>query len=134
MRWLIENQFENGQFVYYYDAATDSRRDHEHPKRDPEKNPYYNLLRHGGAGLTLLFCEELRQRCLNDASLLVRLGDADLRLDNRLRLVKAIQRTCDWFVEQLVPYKTTAGEDAAYPLFNRKAKLGGAGIGLYMLA
>ena len=43
----------DGRFTYYYDAAADSHRDHEHPGRDPQTNPYYNLLRHCGV-ITLL--------------------------------------------------------------------------------
>ena len=37
-------------------------------------------------------------------------------------------------MRQLVPYKTTNGNEAAYALYNRKAKLGGSGIGLCALA
>lgn len=102
-----------GKFLYYYDAATDSRRDHEHPKRDPDKNPYYNILRHGGGGLTCIYYEKWRQ-C----------GDT---LEN-------IRKSIDYLIETSFRVTTYEGREGAYVYSERKAKLGGAGIALYLLA
>jgi len=49
-QYAAAHQKENGSFLYYYDAAKNSYRDHEHSKRDPVTNPYYNILRHSGGG------------------------------------------------------------------------------------
>ena len=61
-KWIADNVQSDGRFTYYYDAATDTRRDHEHPTRDPETDPYYNLLRHAGGVITLLWDEELGKK------------------------------------------------------------------------
>lgn len=149
MRWLLEHQFDSGQFLYYYDGATDTRRDHEHPERDPHTNPYYNLLRHGGAVLTLLFYEELlRQMASREAEPATKGstitsetavahatgGQVGSLSQDVARVRRAIEVGCDFFVRQLVEYETAEGQPAAYAYFNRKAKLGGSGIGLYMLS
>ncbi len=102
----------NGKFLYYYDAATDSRRDHEHPKRDPVKNPYYNILRHGGGALTCLFHERFSQR-----------GNT---WDN-------ITRAMDYLVAQ-ARVQDYNGQEGAYIYSEKKSKLGGSGIALYLLA
>jgi hypothetical protein len=102
----------NGKFLYYYDPARDTRRDHEHPKRNPDKNPYYNILRHAGGGLTCLYYE--------------RYTKSGRSLDN-------IRRALDYFVAHAREYGCE-GRPAAYIYSERKAKLGGAGIGLYWLA
>ena len=39
--WLVENMYEDGRFLYYYDCAADNFKDHEHPNRK-EDNLYYN--------------------------------------------------------------------------------------------
>jgi UDP-N-acetylmuramyl pentapeptide synthase len=151
-KWIADNMQSDGRFTYYYDAATDTRRDHEHPARDPETNPYYNLLRHSGGVVTLLLEEAIQP--------------------SSPRRRELIERACDFFVEQLVEYsidepnsfngkpkadasrdsrlrlavkqedeeaegssrKSVMATEAAYALYNRKAKLGGSGIGLYSLA
>lgn len=102
----------NGKFLYYYDAALDSQRDHEHPKRDLKKNPYYNILRHCGGGLTCLYYE---------------------RYSKNGRSLPNIRLALDYFIDHAVEYET-AGRTAAYIYSERKSKLGGAGIGLYWLA
>lgn len=105
-------QKENGQFLYYYDAARDSLRDHEHPGRDPGSNPYYNILRHAGGGLTCFYYERYFQR-----------GDGE----------ELVVRALEYLVKNTRFY-TLDGEEAGYIYFNRKAKLGGSGIALYLLA
>lgn len=119
VRWIADHQLDSGRFFYYYDAATDSRRDHEHPGRDPDTNPYYNVLRHCGGVLTLLFSEALRRAH---------------QLPPVQGIRNAVEEGIDFYIKQLVKYRTANGEEAAYAYFNRKAKLGGSGIGLYMLA
>ncbi len=49
-------------------------------------------------------------------------------------LRQAAESGIDFYLKQLVPYVTPTGQEAAYAYFNRKAKLGGSGLGLYMLA
>jgi len=102
----------NGKFLYYYDAATNSYRDHEHPTRDPVKNPYYNILRHAGGGMTCLFHERCNRR--NDTW-------------------RNITRAIDYLVAQarLQDYN---GQQGAYIYSEKKSKLGGSGIALYLLA
>jgi len=146
-KWIVDNVQEDGRFTYYYDAATDRRRDHEHPGRDPETDPYYNLLRHCGGVITLLLDEQLwRARGGRESfsANVVSMGDGvsrkrlptpstatPLNLVERRREV--IEHATDFFVRQLVEYKTADGQDAAYALYNRKAKLGGSGVGLCTL-
>ncbi len=127
-RWIVNNQQADGRFTYYYDAAKDSLRDHEHPGRDPATNPYYNLLRHSGGGITLLLEEEFR-RTVPAATPMPTLN----RLTSE-RLQESITNSLDFFTAQLVPYQTESGDDAAYALYNQTAKLGGSGIGLFSLA
>jgi len=107
---IQSTQEDNGRFLYYYDAAKDSRRDHEHLKRDPVKNPYYNILRHGGGGLTCLFYEKHRNK--ND-------------------VISNITRALDYLVTNSRNYDLE-DESASYIFYNRKAKLGGSGIALYL--
>lgn len=109
---VLKNQFSDGRFLYYYDPATDSRRDHEHPARDPEKNPYYNELRHAGGALLLLF---------------------DYRLSKDPRILPAVRKAIDWLIGTGVDYRLPDGSEAMYFYFNRKSKLGGAGLGLYLI-
>jgi len=102
----------DGRFLYYYDAATNSYRDHEHPKRDPVKNPYYNILRHAGGGMTCLFHERCNQR--NDTW-------------------RNITRAIDYLVAQARLHDYN-GQQGAYIYSEKKSKLGGSGIALYLLA
>lgn len=147
-KWIADNLQPDGRFVYYYDAATDTGRDHEHPTRDPVTDPYYNLLRHGGGAITLLLDEQLslaqRRResfsaeCVSDGQVSGRKRlptpstIAPSTSAEQRRIV--IEKATSFFVDQLVNYETADGEQAAFSLYNRKAKLGGSGIGLYMLA
>ncbi len=103
----------DGRFLYYYDAARDSRRDHEHPKRNPLTNPYYNILRHGGGILTCLYYARL----YDDQS-----------------VMPTVRRAIDFLLEQGRTYTGSNGVPAGYIYYNRKAKLGGSGIALYALS
>lgn len=101
----------DGRFLYYYDAALDSRRDHEHPTRDPFKNPYYNILRHGGGGLTCIYYEKhFRSQVTHDN----------------------IRRAIDYLLAQ-ARIQDYDGKPGAYIFHEKKAKLGGSGIALYLL-
>jgi hypothetical protein len=147
-KWIADNVQPDGRFMYYYDAATDTRRDHEHPTRDPETDPYYNLLRHGGGVITLLLDELLWQTRGGRESFsakVVSKGDGVSQkrlptpstatpLNTVERRRQVIEQATDFFVRQLVEYKTAVGKEAAYVLYNHKAKLGGSGIGLCALA
>ncbi len=109
---IQKTQEENGKFLYYYDAAKDSRLDHEHPGRNPDKNPFYNILRHGGGGLTCIFFEKFTGH--------------GITLDN-------IRRAIDYLIQQTRTKKYN-GQTGAYIYSEKKAKLGGAGIALYLAA
>lgn len=105
-------QEENGKFLYYYDSASDSRRDHEHPKRDPIKNPYYNILRHCGGAVTCLFHERTNKR-----------GDT----------FEHVTRAIDYLLAQ-AKLHDYAGQEGAYIYSEKKSKLGGSGLALYLLS
>jgi len=130
--WIIRNQQPDGRFLYYYDAAADSRRDREHPKRDPETDPYYNLLRHGGGVITVLLHRALRQAGMMQSADAGE-GGGEIEIDETL-VRQSVESAIEFFLKQLVTYDTPTGTEAAYAYFNKKAKLGGSGIGLYMLA
>ncbi len=102
----------DGRFRYYYDAARDSMRDHEHPRRDPAKNPYYNLLRHMGGGLLV--------------------AEAYAASRDRRGLL-CLRRAVKFMVAQIKRYELPGGDEAAYVFANRKAKLGASGLGLHLL-
>lgn len=109
MQWLVDNMKEDGKFLYYYDPIQDSEIDFQHPRQtDP---PYYNILRHSGGTITLLLGYELN-------------GDENYK--------EAARRSIDFFLSTLQEHETGDGR-ACYPFFNRKSKLGGAGIGLVSL-
>jgi len=105
-------QGEGGKFLYYYDAATDSRRDHEHPKRDLIKNPYYNILRHCGGALTCIYHEKYSRKGKT-------LGN--------------VCRAIDFLIAQ-ARVQDYDGRAGAYIYSEKKSKLGGTGIALYLLA
>ena len=109
---IQRTQEENGKFLYYYDAALDTRRDHEHPKRDPVKNPYYNILRHCGGALTCLYHEKYSRK-----------GKS---LDN-------VCRAIDYLIAQ-ARVQVYGEREGAYIYSEKKSKLGGTGIALYLLA
>jgi hypothetical protein len=102
----------DGKFLYFYEASIDSKRDHEHPNRDPNKNPYYNILRHAGGALTCLFYERTSHN-----------GDT----------WSNITLAIDYLLKQtrLQEYN---GQEGAYIYHEKKSKLGGSGIALYLLA
>ena len=103
----------DGRFLYYYNPVRDNEIDHEHPKRDPDRNPYYNELRHSGGIVTLLLACAYR--------------DAD-------DLAPLVKAALDFTVENSITYSTADGQAARYDYYNRKAKLGGSGMALYSIA
>ncbi|MEA3640886.1 MAG: hypothetical protein VBE63_13200 [Lamprobacter sp.] len=107
---IKQTQQPDGRFLYYYDAARDSRRDHEHPGRDPNKNPFYNILRHAGGGLTCLYHEKYRHT-----------GDTLTHLVSALDYLVASTR-----------YQDYQGRTGAFIYSEKKAKLGGTGVALYL--
>lgn len=109
---IKQNQYPDGRFLYYYDAAKDSLKDFEHPKRDPVKNPYYNILRHSGGGMTCVYYEKYFAR-----------------LDSLAAIRKAID-----YLKSCAVFSTAEGVERAYILSERKSKLGGAGLALYLIA
>ncbi|EIC23474.1 hypothetical protein Thi970DRAFT_01145 [Thiorhodovibrio frisius] len=110
IKHIKHTQQPDGRFLYYYDAARDSRRDHEHPKRDPDKNPFYNILRHAGGGLTCIYHEKANKT-----------GDT---LPN-------IVRALDYLVAS-TRFAEYEGKTGAFIFSEKKAKLGGTGIALYL--
>ena len=111
--YVVRHQKENGQFLYYYEARGDSYRDHEHPDRDPSKNPYYNELRHAGGAMLLLY---------------------DYKLSHNADLLPHVRKAIDWLLSTAVIYTTSEGKQGEYFYYNQKSKLGGSGIGLYLLS
>lgn len=109
---IQRTQKPDGTFLYYYDAAKDSYLDHEHPTRDPIKNPYYNILRHAGGALTCLFME---QYCKINSTW------------NNIRSA----------INYLISQSRTEiynNKPGTYIYSEKKAKLGGSGIALYLIA
>ena len=113
INYLIRYQKEDGRFLYYYDAATDSYRDHEHKNKDPEKDPYYNELRHCG-GILLLLHEYGRTQ--------------------DVRTLEAAKKAITWMMGIKKDYTRPDGSQAAYLYANKKSKLGGAGLALFVLS
>lgn len=109
---IQRTQGKDGKFLYYYDAARDTRWDHEHPNRDPDKNPYYNILRHAGGGLTCLYYEKYAKTG---------------------KTISNIRLTIDFLVKH-TRYQDYAGRTGGYIYSERKAKLGGTGVALYLAA
>ncbi len=108
--WLVENMYDDGRFLYYYDCAEDSFKDHEHPNRK-EDNLYYNDLRHCGGAITLMkaYLQTHNNKYLNAAK-------------------KAIEFTCS--ISSTHDYD---GENAYFVFYNNKGKLGGTGLALIMM-
>jgi len=107
--WLIENMNEDGSFLYYYDPYKDTIIDDMHPNMlDPL---YNNILRHSGGTISLLRGYELT--------------------DQKLYLDKA-KDSLDFLISTFREHKYN-NQYACYPFFNKKSKLGGAGIGLVAL-
>lgn len=109
---VCRNQEKDGKFLYYYDASLDSKRDHEHPKRHPQKNPYYNILRHCGGALTCLHFEQYFR-------------NGDTLKNSRLAI--------DYLIKHAV-LQDYDGRQGAYIYSEKKSKLGGSGLALYLLA
>ena len=139
---VLRTQKSDGRFEYYYDVATDSRRNHEHPHRNLETNPYYNMLRHSGGILTLLFCATAIEdpAVIEKFPQLLLIETATNPVQHREKfslnagVVRiAIEKSIQYFLTTLVSYSLPDGQPAAYGMCNRKAKLGGAGLGLYSL-
>lgn len=105
-------QEKDGKFLYYYDPGKDSKQDFEHPKRDLKKNPYYNILRHSGGGLTCIYHEKYTGK-----------------QDTYQQLVLAIE-----YLLTTARFYQKDGVEAAYIYSEKKSKLGGAGIGLYFIS
>lgn len=108
--WLIENMYDDGRFLYYYDCAEDNFKDHEHPNRKPE-NLYYNDLRHCGGAITLIraYTQTHDEKYISAAQ-------------------KAINFTAS--ISQPHDYN---GETAYFAYYNKKGKLGGTGLALIMM-
>ena len=109
-QWLLDNMYEDGRFLYYYDCTDDSRKDHEHPTRS-EDNLYYNDLRHCGGIIALIRAYELT----SDEKYIV-----------------AAKKAIDWSISITKEHDTKWGK-ACYAFYNRKAKLGGSGVFLVAL-
>ncbi|AXH13395.1 protein containing Six-hairpin glycosidase-like domain protein [Halarcobacter bivalviorum] len=107
--WLIENMNEDGSFLYFYDPYKNTIVDDLHPNMI---NPLYNnILRHSGGTITLLRAFELSKK--------------------KIYLEKA-KDSLDFLISTFRTH-TYKKEYACYPFFNKKSKLGGAGIGLVAL-
>lgn len=103
--WCLDNMYDDGRFLYYYDCCEDNYKDHEHPDR-PIDNLYYNDLRHCGGVISCLRAYQLT-------------GDE--------KYVKAAQKALDWSVSISKPHETKWGT-GYYAFYNSKAKLGGTGV------
>ena len=104
--WLVKNMNEDGSFLYYYDPYLNTVVDDIHPNMiDPL---YNNILRHSGGTVSLIRGYEIS--------------------GNKLYLEKA-KDSIDFFLSTFRKH-TYKKEFACYPFFNKKSKLGGAGIGL----
>ena len=104
--WLVNNMNDDGSFLYFYDPYLDTIVDDMHPKMlDPL---YNNILRHSGGTVSLIRAYELN--------------------GNKLYLEKA-KKSIDFLLSTFREH-TYNNKFACYPFFNKKSKLGGAGIGL----
>ena len=103
--WLIENMYDDGRFLYYYECMDDTYNDHEHPNR-PLDRLYYNDLRHCGGIIALLRAYQLT-------------GDE--------KYTKAAKKAVDWSISISSPHDTKWGK-AYFAYYNNKGKLGGTGV------
>lgn len=108
--WSIKNMKDDGRFLYYYDCAEDSFKDHEHPTR-PLNNLYYNCLRHSGGAIVLIRAYQATKN---------------------KKYLKAAKKALKFTISITRKHKTPFGE-GMYVFYNQKAKLGGTGIGLVSL-
>jgi len=104
--WLVKNMNSDGSFLYYYDAIKDSKVDFDHPKMTAPL--YNNILRHSGGVITLLRGYELTQN---------------------QDYLNAAKKSLDFLLGTFRVHKYK-NQYACYPFFNKKSKLGGAGVGL----
>jgi len=106
VEWLVKNMNDDGSFLYFYDPYKDTVVDYLHPKMvDPL---YNNILRHSGGTVALLRGYEL---------------------SNNKRYLEKAKESIDFLISTFKTH-TYKKEFACYPFFNKKSKLGGAGIGL----
>lgn len=103
--WILDNMYDDGRFLYYYDCCEDTLNDHEHPNR-PIDNLYYNDLRHCGGVIALLRAFQIT-------------GDK--------KYTVAAKKALDWSVSISKPHDTEWGT-GYYAYCNKKAKLGGTGV------
>jgi len=104
--WLVKNMNDDGSFLYYYDPYLNTVVDDMHPRMI---NPLYNnILRHSGGTVSLIRGYELS-------------GD-------KLYLEKA-KDSIEFLISTFRTHRYKK-KFACYPFFNKKSKLGGAGIGL----
>ena len=108
--WLIENMYNDGRFLYYYDCCEDNFKDHEHPNRSPD-NLYYNDLRHCGGIITLIRAFQIT---------------ADEKY------IIAAKKAIEWSTSICREHETEWGK-GYYAFYNNKAKLGGSGVLLIAL-
>jgi len=104
--WLVSNMNEDGSFLYYYDGIKDSKVDLDHPNMVAPL--YNNILRHSGGTVTLMRGYELTK-------------------DERY--LNAAKKSIDFFLTTFRAHRYK-NQYACYPFFNKKSKLGGAGVGL----
>lgn len=103
--WILDNMYEDGRFLYYYDCCDDTYKDHEHPNRS-EDNLYYNDLRHCGGVIALIRAYELT---------------------SDQKYIDAAKKALNWSVSISKEHDTKWGK-AYYAYYNSKAKLGGTGV------
>ena len=103
--WIVKNQKDNGQYLYYYDAKEDNYVDHEHPNRT-ENDLYYNDLRHCGGIITLIRAYQLTKD---------------------VKYLNSAKKGLD-FITTITQEHQVDGKSAAYVFYNKKAKLGGTGM------
>ncbi len=110
VEWVLDNMYEDGRFLYYYDGVNDTVIDHIHPNRTLENN-YYNILRHNGGIILLLKMYELT---------------------GEQKYLAAAKKTIDFLIQNLRQHEYK-GRKAYYVYYNKKAKLGGTGTALVSL-
>ncbi len=115
---LRSHQRKDGTYLPFYDAARDSLRDPDHPARDPETNPYINVLRHAGGGLACLHYEIYGDKPPGMVS-----GKVVEGVRGAIEYLKAHTR-----------YHHYKGKAAGYVYSEKKAKLGATGLALYLVA
>lgn len=103
--WILEHQYPDGKYLYYYDAKEDNYVDHEHPKR-PANDLYYNDLRHCGGIVCLIRAYQLTKD---------------------KKYLEGAKRGIDFSI-QLTREHEWEGETAGYIHYNDKGKLGGTGM------